>query len=517
MSALDGFVPVHEPLTRFAKESPGRIFLVDPEVSYGALDQSSLKLAQAFREAHLAVGDRVVIWCGKGHLYVEAILATLKAGGAYVPLDPNQPIPRVKAIIGDAEPAVLVTEKKRFAELADGLPSTVRLVVLTDGEPSDVAGKVTSRKACVEKESAAGLPMIHPGDVGAILYTSGSTGIPKGVRLSHLNLANFIDWAREEQRFSPDDVFSNHASFNFDLSTFDTFGALSVGAKLWVISEQISGNVSALVEGIKRHKISVWYSVPSILALMVTSGAFDKAAAAGLRVVNFAGEVYPIARLRELKAVLSDEVLLYNLYGPTETNVCTYYRVRKIAEDRAIPVPVGYAITGAELKVVDNDGKEVTGEEIGELLVSGTVVTPGYWRRVDPRNAENHLRGMHATGDLVSRDEEGALVYRGRKDRMVKLDGFRVELGEIESALLAHPSVREAAVVYTLSEQRPKLTAFYSHHEGAQELNLLDVKRHCSQRLPRYMVPHAARPMPALPKNPNGKIDYPKLTALVSD
>jgi acyl-coenzyme A synthetase/AMP-(fatty) acid ligase len=153
--------------------------------------------------------------------------------------------------------------------------------------------------------------------------------------------------------------------------------------------------------------------------------------------------------------------------------------------------------------------------EVGELLVRGPCVTPGYWRRVDPRNALNHLGGAHATGDLVSREEDGALVYRGRKDRMVKLDGFRVELGEIEAALLAHASVREAAVVHSVSEQRARLTAFIAPHADAAAPTLMELKGHCGQRLPRYMVPHAVRRVDSLPKNANGKVDYPRLAALL--
>jgi non-ribosomal peptide synthetase component F len=306
------------------------------------------------------------------------------------------------------------------------------------------------------------------------------------------------------------DVFSNHASFNFDLSTFDLFGALAVGASLWVIPDASARNPAALVQGIARHRVTVWYSVPSVLSLLLDSGQLTPDLVAPLRYVLFAGEVFAIKQLRRLKELLPRDAGLYNLYGPTETNVCTFYRVGEIDPERAVPVPIGRPITGARVLVVDDRGQALPPGELGELVVEGPCVTPGYFRRSDDRNTENHRRNRHATGDVVGYEGE-ELVYRGRKDRMVKLGGFRVELGEIEAALLRHEAVGEAAVLALDGDAGPRLVAFCS----PGELTLLELKTHCGNLLPRYMIPHSLVRMPSLPKNPNGKIDYVQLKAAV--
>jgi amino acid adenylation domain-containing protein len=512
--------PVHESFVAVAARYGGHVALLgDETIRYAELASRVTAIATRLRSAHVAIGDRVAIWAAKSTSYATCILAALRAGAAYVPLDGGQPAPRARAILRDAEPAILVTDRAHLELLGpDGLPSTVREVIVVDGDARAARGgasiaPLAEWAAPVVAPSA--MPAVGLEDLAAILYTSGSTGTPKGVKISHRNLANFVAWAREEMQLGPTDVFSNHASFNFDLSTYDLFGGLASGAAVWIVPDADARNVAALAEGMRRHRVTVWYSVPSILTLLVGSGALDARTVATLRYVHFAGEVFPIARLRELRAVLPPSAALYNLYGPTETNVCTYYRVGAIAPERATPVPIGAAIRGATLHVIDADGNDVTGRGEGELVVAGACVTPGYWRREDERNAENHRRGLHATGDLVSYEGD-QLVYRGRKDRMVKISGYRVELGEIEAAVLRHPAVREAAVVAVAREDATRIVAFCATRPEA-DVSLLELKAHCSRLLPRYMVPHALTRAPSLPKNANGKTDYVALARLAGD
>lgn len=511
---------VHEALSTSAREHAAKVALVGaPSLSYAALDAATSALARHLRAARTTVGDRVAIWLPKDHPYAVSIFGALKAGCAYVPLDGSQPVARALAILADAEPSVLVTERDRLDRLAaGGLPSSVREIVLTGEDPLPSIDGVRVRRFADLLDPSAhadiALPRTTLQDLAAILYTSGSTGIPKGVRISHLNLASFITWAHDEMQLGPDDVFCNHASFNFDLSTFDLFASTRAGASLWIVPDAEARNVVAFSEGLARHRVTVVYAVPSILALLVTSSLLTPAIAERLRYVLFAGEVYPIARLRELKAALRSETGLYNLYGPTETNVCTWYRVREIADDRVIPVPIGRAVTGATLSVVGDDGKPLADPTaIGELVVEGPCVTPGYFRRADDRNTENHRRNAHATGDLVSW-EDGELVYRGRKDRMLKIAGYRVELGEIEAAIASHDAIAEVGVVAKGEGGEAKLVAYYALAEQAIEPSLIELKTHCGRLLPRYMLPHTAVRLTTLPKNPNGKIDYPALAKL---
>jgi len=483
-------------------------------ITYGELAAHVGAVASRLLTIGAQVGDRVAIWMDKGPRYAEAILAALEAGCAYVPLDGGQPASRVQTILADAEPVVLFTDHRHLDALADApLPGSIQAIVVTDRQSvRPVAVPVWSWDGFAAAEPTA-VPDLDPDDLASILYTSGSTGTPKGVKITHRNLYAFTSWAREELDVGPNDVFAGHASFNFDLSTFDLFVAVAVGAALWIIEDAQARDVAALAGGIHEHGVTVWYSVPSILNLLARSGALTHETAARLRYVLFAGEVYPIPQLRLLAGYLPRGARLYNLYGPTETNVCTYHRVRPEDLDRSTPVPIGAPVGDARLSIVDEDGRPLEDPEAcGQLIVEGDCVTPGYWRRENEPAAEGHRRGRHATGDIVSR-EDGLLVYRGREDRMVKLSGYRVELGEIEAAVLRHEDITDTAVVVDGEGSAARVTLYYTLRDGAHRPNLIELKRHCSRLLPRYMLPQVATCLEELPRNANGKTDYRRLGA----
>ncbi|MFJ2261649.1 amino acid adenylation domain-containing protein [Streptomyces sp. NPDC087844] len=519
-------------------------FVGERTITYGQLGADVAAVASGLVGLGATIGDRVAVWMDKTPRYAEAILATLQAGCAYVPLDGGQPPARVEHILRDCEPVVLFTDHRHLELLAGcALPASVRAIVPADGTGPESKGTTSRPTAPVRswadfaatpggKAAYAEIPPTPDrDDLAAILYTSGSTGTPKGVRISYRNLANFIRWARTELTVGPDDVFANHASFNFDLSTFDLFTALSVGAGVWIVADDQSRDVASLARGIREHGVTVWYSVPSVLNLLTRSGALTPDTVRTLRYVLFAGEVYPIGQLRALATLLPEQTALYNLYGPTETNVCTYHRVR--AEDlaRDEPVPIGTPVPGARASVVDEDGHTLHGPEAyGELIVEGDCVTPGYWRRgsrapdaqdaasADAASADaasghtavGHGRGRHATGDLVSYEGD-SLVYRGRRDRMVKLHGYRVELGEIEATVLKRPGITSAAVVLDKQGTEPRIALYYTLGPGVRRPNLIEIKRHCAQHLPRYMLPQLAVCLDELPHNANGKTDYHRL------
>ncbi|MFF7728694.1 D-alanine--poly(phosphoribitol) ligase [Streptomyces sp. NPDC008001] len=494
-------------------------FTGDHPLTYGEFTAAVDALTCRLLDLGVRPGDRVAIWTDKQPRYAEAILAALQAGCAYVPLDGGQPAGRVETILRDAEPVVLFTDRRRLDLLAGrALPASLEAVVALGEAPGDEVcgvpvhswdgfGRVRAGRVTI-------VPAPRPSDLAAILYTSGSTGVPKGVRISHRNLANFVGWARGELDVGPADVFANHASFNFDLSTFDLFVALSAGAAVWIVPDAAARDVTALATGMREHGITVWYSVPSVLHLLTASGALTPDVTRSLRYVLFAGEVFPVPQLRALAERLPEDTALYNLYGPTETNVCTYHRVRPEDLLRDTPVPIGLPITGARVSVVADGRPTGVPGAIGELVVEGDCVTPGYWRRPDDPAASFHCRGMHPTGDLVSR-EDGLLVYRGRKDRMVKLNGYRVELGEIEAAVLTHPAVAEAAVVVRTEQDagggQPRIALYYTLRPGAARPGLVRLKQHCARLLPRYMLPRTATCLDRLPHNANGKTDYRRL------
>ncbi len=218
----------------------------------------------------------------------------------------------------------------------------------------------------------------------------------------------------------------------------------AAGASVVLVPEDEARSPAALAALIERERISVWYSVPSILQLLVASGVLARTDASSLRYVLFAGEVFPVKHLRRLRELLPHPAF-YNLYGPTETNVCTSYRVGELDPGRTRPVPIGRPLPGASGRLVDPEGRPVPPGEVGELVIEGDCVTPGYWKVEGDRNAENHRRGAHATGDLVG-IEDGEFVYHGRIDHMLKVRGYRVEPGEIEAVLEAHPAIDRVAV-----------------------------------------------------------------------
>lgn len=465
---------------------------LDKTLTYSALAARIEGIRQQLGERFIR-GQRVAIYLPKGIDYVAAIYGILVSGNTYVPIDASQPIGRVRQILSEAEPALVMTAHAYATGLSDAAP----LLILGD-QPFSASPEIDNWVAPSGK------------DIAAVLFTSGSTGVPKGVQISHGMLSNFIGWAVDELSLSHTDVFSNHASYAFDLSTFDLFAASQVGGAVWLITKEEQQNVEALLTGIQQHAVTVWYSVPSVLSMLVMSGGLTSLNSQSLRHVIFAGEAYPIGALRMLHECLPADTQLSNWYGPTETNVCLAHKVTE-ADLLGTSIPIGTPISGSKAIVVDEDGREVTAEgEWGELVISGTCVTPGYSNCRDTRNALNHTQNCHSTGDLVHFDQ-GRYFFHGRIDDMVKVNGNRVELGEIEACLLLMPGVVKVAVVAKLGDLQQTLVANLVLNESALRVTLLDIKTFVSERLPRYMVPHKVRFLTSLPVNHNGKVNRKRL------
>jgi clorobiocin biosynthesis protein CloN4 len=463
------------------------------EISYRELDALANRLARALLERGVAPGHRVGIWMPKSIDAVAAMQAVLRLGAAYVPVDPLSPVARAQQILGDSEVSVCVTEPRRAAELSE--------------VPTLVVGDDSAWLRDIPSTPLPPAP-VSPDSLAYILYTSGSTGRPKGVCISHRNALAFIDWAAAELRPSPADRLSSHAPFHFDLSVLDLYVAFGSGASVSLIPEGAAFVGPRLVDFVRRERITIWYSVPSALTLMMDTGGLLDPDPTSLTVILFAGEPFPIEPLRCLRARFPG-VRMLNLYGPTETNVCTYHEVFEIPDDQVAPVPIGAACSGDRVWAVKEDGSEAAVGESGELLADGPTVMLGYWGR------EPH-RGPYHTGDIVERLDARSYRYLGRRDAMVKVRGHRVELGEVEAAVGAHPSVREAAAVAVGSGSDTRLVAAVSFRDGGSA-SLLELKRECAVRLPRYMIVHGLRELPALPRTPNGKVDRRALQTICEE
>jgi amino acid adenylation domain-containing protein len=390
----------------------------------------------------------------------------------------------------------------------------VELATIGGGKGLDVALGELDRAGPVPHARSA-----HPkaDDLAYILYTSGSTGKPKGVMLSQLNATSFVDWCTGVLRPSANDRFSSHAPFHFDLSILDLYVPIKHGASIVLVPDNLTREPQGLADFIERMKISVWYSAPSILSLLAQFGKLEEHNYSRLRAVLFAGEVFPIVHLRSLTKQLPLPRYL-NLYGPTETNVCTYYELDgPVPDDRNDPYPIGPACAHLLGRVIDADGQIVAPGGEGELCIAGDHVMQGYWS-LDEQTAKAFIvdadgTRWYKTGDIVVEDAGAVYRYVSRRDRMVKKRGYRIELGEIESALYRHPHVREAAVIALRDDiEGVKIKAHLTLAPGERG-SMIQMKKFCSEQLPLYMVPDLFIFHPALPKTSTDKIDYQTLIA----
>lgn len=491
-------------------------------ITYADLGALSDRLRDRLSAVGVKPGDRVGIYLRKSIDAVAAIFGVLKTGAAYVPVDPTAPPVRNAYILGNCAVKVVITEKVFEPALIHQFKTesaSPHLIVMAAS-----GGGTGLRAALDEYDRALPAPVTptvytSPDDLAYILYTSGSTGKPKGVMLTQRNATSFVDWCSD--MFSPlrGDVFSSHAPFHFDLSILDIYTPLKHGATLVIIPEDVGKEPQKLARLIHDAKITMWYSTPSILSLLVQYGKLEECDLSHIRVVNFAGEVFPIVHLKALHAILP-KPRYFNLYGPTETNVCTFYELpAQIPADRVDPFPIGKVCAHLEGIVVDEEGNEVARGEKGELCIRGESVTPGYWNLPEQTKNAYLTQGARAvareswyrTGDIVTEAPDGNYTYAGRRDRMVKKRGYRVELGEIESCLYRHPDVREAAVIALPDETLGmKVRAHLATRDGGR-ISLIQLKAFCAQHLPIYMVPDVFTFHAELPKTSTEKTDYQTL------
>ena len=514
---------LHDALSRAAAERPTHPAVEEAGgavISYADLAALSDRVRDRLLVLGVGPGERVGVWVRKSIDSVAAIFGVLKTGAAYVPVDPAAPAARNAYILADCSVRAVVLEQDYEmglrAEL--GPANTIPEMIILQGTGGGRALRVALDAL---DEVVPALPgrtaRSSNDDLAYILYTSGSTGKPKGVMLTHENACSFLDWCSETMAPLPADRFSAHAPFHFDLSILDLYLSVRHGATMVLIGEDLGREPVGLARLIADARITMWYSAPSILRLMVQSGVLDHHDYRHLRAVLFAGEVFPIPHLRALKRAWPHPEY-FNLYGPTETNVCTYYRLPDtIPEDRLDPFPIGKVCSHLRDLVIDASGQPVEGDCEGELCIAGSGVMRGYWNdaaRTDARFITVGPTRWYRTGDLVIRDARGDYIYHGRLDRMVKKRGYRVELGEIEACLSSHPEAREVAVVALPHEEMGQLVKAHIGTEAGTRLSIVKLKQFCSGRLPAYMIPDRFQFHESLPKTSTGKTDYQSLVKL---
>jgi amino acid adenylation domain-containing protein len=513
---------LYELLDISASRFPGNVAVEESKsgsVCYRDLAHLSDRVRDRLLGMDVGLGDRVGICMRKSADAVASIFGIMKAGAAYVPTDPTAPASRNVFIFRNCAVKVVIVESclaDRLSEEFKHLGFSPAMLV-TDGVGAGVPlSKALDQLDVLSPALCAPSAAPDPSRLAYILYTSGSTGRPKGVMLSHGNAASFIDWCSDVFGPNEHDRFSSHAPFHFDLSILDIYVSLKHGATLVLVEEQLGKDPARLAPWIAEKSLTVWYSAPSILSLLAQFGKLEQHNYPALRLVLFAGEVFPIKYLKLLKSLWPNPDY-FNLYGPTETNVCTFYEVpRLIPESQTEPVPIGKACPYCEPLVVDESGSEVSRGMEGELCIAGSSVLEGYWN-LPENTAKAFLPGhdtrWYRTGDIVVELPDGNYKFLGRRDRMIKKRGYRIELGEIEVALYRHPVIKEAAVLAFPDTDGVPIKAFTSTRDGSK-LSIIELKKFCSENLPLYMVPDFFCSLDSLPKTSTDKIDYQKLKAL---
>ena len=513
---------LHQAVAQTAANTPEKpaVRYMGQQLTYKELYERSNRLATILGRLGVKRGDRVGIYMNKNIHSAVAIYGILSAGAAYVPLDPFAPTSRLAFVINDCNIRILITQVSKIDQVRELAEETELEVLLGLPHQEGITLRCMDWSE-IEMESGFSIPTLPTEqDLAYILYTSGSTGSPKGIMHTHRSGLSFAEWAADVYDLRSEDRVSNHAPLHFDLSTLDFFAAAVAGATTVIVPEAVTKLPASLSKMIQDEAITVWYSVPYALIQMLERGNLEARDFSALRWILFAGEPFPTKHLRDWMNHLPD-VRFSNLYGPTETNVCTFYQVPNLPEDSDEPIPIGVTCANSEDLVVDIDDNPVAENEIGELLIRGGTVMKGYWGRPDLTERGFFRRQVfqycedifYRTGDLVQRLQDGNLKFLGRKDRQIKTRGYRVELDEVENAFLSHPLVLEAAT-YTVPDDQGshRIEAAVILKENA-DLVSGDLIEHLSGRLPSYAIPAKINFAQDFPRTSTGKINRRELQA----
>jgi amino acid adenylation domain-containing protein len=509
-----------------AARHPDAVALVcgDVTMTYGALEETARVWASGICDVVGGPAERVGVFGSRSEVAYAGTLAALMSGAAFVPLNPTFPQARTRSMIELGCLDAIIVDRAALPQLvaiAAELPHCPPILVPEgEGDELRIAGhRVLGASSLAARPPLDVLPPVLPEQVAYLLFTSGSTGIPKGVPVTHANVLHFIDTMMARYRIGPTDRLSQTFDQTFDLSVFDLFMAWEGGASVHVPQPL---ELLAPTRFIARHNLTVWFSVPSVPALMRKKGFLKPNIFPSLRLSLFCGEPLPAATAAAWQAAAPDAIV-ENLYGPTELTIaCLLHRwdrERSPALCVSGMVPIGRPYPGLGVVLLDEAGRPVADGEAGELCVCGPQAVPGYWR--DPsRTAERFVSiavsssstlRFYRTGDRAVRLPSGDYAYLGRADHQIKVLGHRVELGDIEAALRVDPAVVETIAVGWPVEDGSALgiVAFVS----GTDIDAAALQHAVRSRLPDYMVPREIRIVEAMPLNANGKIDRAALQA----
>ena len=493
--------PVHELIVEQARKTPGAIAVQcgKQNLTYRELEKQSEKLARFLQSKGAGRGTPVALCFERSVEMIVGILGVLRSGGAYVPLDPTNPRGRLELMLADSGAKVLLTQPD-----SEAAGVATRIPVATIAEALRAGGDRA------QAQPASGLD-----DLAYILYTSGSTGVPKGVQITHRNLA-CSHHARVSYYTEAPQRFLLLSSYAFDSSVAGIFHTLTTGGALVIPPREFRWEAEQLASLIAENRITHTLTFPSLYGELLDD--VHAAKLASLRLVIVAGESCPRQVVNAHYKILP-QVPLFNEYGPTEGTVwSSVCECEPGGEDS--PVPIGRPVANTRLYVVDRHAQPVPAGVPGELYVGGGGVARGYLNQPalteksfvrDPFSEKAESR-LYRTGDLARHFPDGSIEFLGRLDQQVKIRGLRVELEEVEAALGQHPAVRDAAVVVKGGDSAATLVAFVAN-PARQPVSAGELRTFLRMRVPTYMVPASFQLVDALPRTANGKVDRQKLAS----
>lgn len=495
---INTFVPVHQLFERQVEQTPDAIALVfaDVQLNYAQLNDKANQLAHYLIGLGVTTDSKVGVALERSVEMVVSLLAIVKAGAAYVPFDPDYPLQRLRYMLDDSDVSVLLTQQHVQDVLADTLANNKQVLTLVcvDQLTLDVFPRINPQ------------PVLHAKNLAYMIYTSGSTGQPKGAANTHEALHNRLAWMQAAYPLTAKDSVLQKTPFSFDVSVWEFFWPLMVGARLVVAGVGDHRDPERLAGLIQQHQISTLHFVPSMLQAFMLYDAADTCTS--LRQIMCSGEALS-ADLQNQALQRLPQAKLYNLYGPTEAAIdVTHWTCHHDGQQQ---VPIGQPIANIDVHVLDEYLNRVPRGVAGELYLGGIGLARAYHNRA-ALTAERFVASplaqqgerLYRTGDLVRWRPDGQIEYLGRLDHQIKIRGFRVELGEIEAQLLAQQDIHEAVVVAQDAPQGTRLVAYIS---AAAEIDIQGLRLKLAQQLPDYMVPALIVQLDQLPLNSNGKVD----------
>lgn len=506
-SDLNLGVKFQETCSRFGSR-PAVTFLDNSDMTYDELNNLANKIANFLIEEGLEKGDCIALSSEKRWESYALIVACWKLGLTYSFFDRYSPNERLDKILSQCQAKYIIGNEEVFEKLS----SSFKGKKISYNYLNDEYSKKSAENLLITND-------ISSKSIAYIMFTSGSTGFPKGVTITHENLLNFSNWTQELYGISENDILSHLNPLYFDNSVYDLYATLFTGASLVAFSRADLKDPKFIMEKVDEFRLTSWFSVPSMLVYLINLGSVKDESFKSVKRIIFGGEGFPKNKLKELFDLVRNRVQLINVYGPTEgTCICSSYPISDFdfsEEQMSLLAPLGQDMLPIfEYHIVDSDNREVPVGEVGELLLGGAQLSLGYIGNeegtrdafiVNPFLRDSGER-VYKTGDLVRKAENGLIYFSGRKDSQIKFMGYRIELGEIESALNSLDFIEESSVVFGGAGEVQEIVAYVVSTTKASV-----IKKNLKDQLPSYMIPRKIRFLDVLPKNTSGKVDRKRI------